>query len=120
LETLSPTDGEIRQIAELSMDNKHDEAGAMLAEIGTRAEDEFRLAIRKEIHSAMAAMDAEYRRHITALVMVVGLLVGMVAAGWIIVGLIYYMEVSVSIPAAAAMTFICATIGAFIGWSKAK
>jgi hypothetical protein len=120
METSAPTDAELRHIAELSIGNRQDEAGAMLAEIGTRAEDEFRRAIRKEIQAAKAAIDAEYSRRIIALVMIIGLLAGLIAGGMAIGALIYYLGVSVSIPAGSALTFICAAIGAFIGWYRAK
>lgn len=102
------------------MDNKHDEAGAMLAEIGTRAEDEFRLAIRREIQSAMAAMDAEYSRRIRPLAIFAGSLAGLVAGGLTIGGLIYYTKAGISIPAGSLVAFICAAIGAFVGRYVAK
>ena len=122
MENSGATDGEIRQIAELSMDNKEDEAGAMLAEIGTSAEDEldeFRRVVREEVQAALKASD-RHRRRLSTLATVAGLLAGMVAAGWIVVGLIYYFEIGVSISGGAALTFICSAIGAFVGWSKAN
>ncbi len=113
---LGVSDDEIRRIAELSMNDREDEAGERLAAIGTRAEDEFRRVMRDEVVAQAKMMICRHQRRLRTMAMVAGVLSGMVMAGYIGAGYWYFHETPPTIPLSMGLTFVCGSFGAYLGW----
>ena len=114
------TDAEVRQMIALHVDDRDDEARKLAGRIADRNDEVIRSMMEKERRCARRTED-RHRAKLATRAMVMGTLAGMVLAGWIlVVGIWQFGEVEPSVLAAAAVSFACGALGAFLGWWVAR
>lgn len=119
MNTAGVTHDELRQMVELSMEDKPDEARDLMADIVMRDKMAFDRAIQREMR-AVREMNRRNTERLSKLAMVAGLFAGMATAGWIIAFGWYFAGIVPHVVPSAAVFFACALCGGMLGrfWAK--
>ena len=108
-----------RVMMELSVNDNDGEAQAILDQIILNDERDYRRRIETQLDCARR-VSCRHQRRLCRLAMVMGVLSGMVACGWIITGLWWFAGVEPDVLSSSALSFVCGVIGVALAWLISK